>query len=106
MWQAVAAVAALVTALAGGGVGVAGFIRSGQTREEERQRAEVEREVTRRIDATQVGLSFMEKALAAQQETITRQEGEIGKLQGQLVDCRTERQQLAEQIADLRRKIQ
>lgn len=106
MWQAVAAVAALVTALAGGTVGIAGFIRSSRT-EEARQHADaVEREVGRRIDAQQVGLEYMQKALAALQETNTRQEGLIGELRGLLVTCGEERQELAAQIAELRKAIQ
>lgn len=94
MWQAVAAVAALLTALAGGGIGIAGFVRS--------SRAE---DAKSRADASQVGLGYLERALAAQQETITRQQGEIGVLRGQLETCREEREALAGQIAELRDKF-
>lgn len=105
MWQAVTAVTALITALAGGTVGIAGFVRSSRT-EEARERAEtVEREVTRRVDAQQVGLDYMNQALHAQQETITRQQGEIGELRGQLAACREERQVQAEEIARLRERL-
>lgn len=58
-----------------------------------------------RADAAGVGLEYLERALAAQQETITRQEGEIGELRGQLKDCRTERHAMAAEIAELRGRL-
>lgn len=105
MWQAVAAVAALVTALAGGTVGIAGFVRSSRT-EEARQRADdVEREVNRRVDAQQVGLDYMQKAMAALQETNLRQQGEIGELRGQLKTCHDEREVMKAEISALRERL-
>ena len=102
MWQALASIASLIGALAAGGVGVAAFVRSARAGD-----------AKERADATGVGLDYLEKALAAQQVTITRQSGEIGEVRGQLVDCRNERQTMADQlttqadqIADLRRRIQ
>lgn len=94
MWQAVAAVAALVTAIAGGGVGIAGFVRS--------SRAE---DAKTRADAAGVGLEYLERALAALQETNLRQQGELGELRGQLKECRTEREAMAAEIADLRERF-
>jgi hypothetical protein len=87
VWQAVASFAALITALAAAGVGVAGFVRSA--------RAE---DAKRGADAADVGLRYLERSLAAQQETITRQEGEIGALRGQLAQCREESHVLAAQL--------
>ncbi|HMG43934.1 MAG TPA: hypothetical protein VK611_21555 [Acidimicrobiales bacterium] len=95
MWQAAASVAALLTAIAGGSVGIAGFVRSA--------RAE---DARRSADATGVGLNYLEKALAALQTTITRQEGDLGELRGQLRGCTEERQAMSAEIADLRRAIQ
>lgn len=94
MWQAVTSIAALTTALVGAGLGVAGFLRSARS-EDARQQAEQARG---RADAAGVGLTYLEKALAAQGATITRQEGEIGELRGQLKECRTERHVMAQQL--------
>jgi chromosome segregation ATPase len=94
VWQAVASVAALITAVAGGGVGIAGFVRSSRAAD-----------AKSRSDAAGVGLQYLEKALAAQQVEITRQEGEIGELRGHLESCREERQALAVEIAELRDRM-
>jgi hypothetical protein len=94
MWQAVAAVGALVLAVPGAAIGVAGFVRS--------SRAE---DAKSRADAAGVGLEYLERALSALQETNLRQQGEIGALRGELKNCREEREALAEQIAELRRAI-
>jgi hypothetical protein len=94
VWQAAASIAALVTAVAGAGVGVAGFVRSA--------RAE---DAKGRADAAGVGLEYLERALATQQAEIIRQEGEIGELRGQLKECREERAGLAVRLAELEGKV-
>jgi hypothetical protein len=82
MWQAVASIASLVTALCGGGAGIVAFVRSAQKG---------------RID-------YLHLTLQAQQDHLTRQEGEIGELRGQLKTCHDERQEMARQIAELQRR--
>jgi predicted RNase H-like nuclease (RuvC/YqgF family) len=93
-WQAVASIAGLASALTAFGLGVAAFVRSG--------RAEDARE---RADAAGVGLKYLERSLAAQQDTITRQEGEIGELRGRLRECREERQAMAVKIRELEERM-
>lgn len=105
MWQAVAAVAALVTALAGGTVGLVGLVKSSRSDEARQRGAEVEREVSRRIDAQQVGLEYMERAMAALQQTNLRQQGEIGELRGQLTTCHDEREVMKAEIGELRERL-
>jgi len=94
MWQAVTSVAALLTAV--GGVVFAALAWSRGARSEDARR---------RADAAGVGLDYLREALAAQQETLVRQEGEIGALRGQLRECRDERHAMADQITELQRRM-
>jgi hypothetical protein len=86
-WQAGASIAAIITAVMGAGVGLAGYIRSAAS------------------SAAATGLEYMERALQAQQDQIMRQQGEIGELRGQLQDCRAEREVLSQQIAALQERM-
>lgn len=104
-WQAVSALGSLVVALLGGAVGVVAFRRTSHAEDVEARVAAVEADAKARTDAAEVGLKYLERSLAAQQATITRQEGEIGELRGQLASCREERQAMAAEIADLRRSL-
>jgi hypothetical protein len=95
MWQAVASIAALVTAVVGAGIGIAGFVRSAAS------------------SAAATGLAYMERALATQQSEITRQEGQIGQqlgliteLRARLAECDQERQNMAERLANIEGRMQ
>jgi len=93
-WQAGTSIAALLTAVGGVGLGAAGFWRAGRADDARRS-----------ADAAGVGLDYLREALAAQQATLTHQEGEIGVLRGQLKECRDERHAMAGQIAELRERM-
>jgi hypothetical protein len=56
-------------------------------------------------EASRVGLEYLRESLRFQQETIVRQEHEIGVVRGELNGCREERQIIAREIADLRKAI-
>jgi chromosome segregation ATPase len=104
-WQVVSAIGSLALAVPAATIGVLAFRRTAHADEiEDRVRA-IEAEAEHRVAAAEVGLKYLERSLAAQQETITRQSGEIGELRGQLKDCRTEREDLAHQIAELRGRM-
>ena len=94
MWQAVASIAAMCTAIVGGGLGIAGWFRSARADD-----------AKGRADAAGVGLEYLRESLRAQQDQIVRQEGEIGELRGQLRECRDERHQLAVRVAELEEKM-
>lgn len=102
MWQALVAIGTLVLTIPGVVIGTVAFQRSSRTEEAKEKADAVEREVTRRVDAQKVGLEYMERAMAALQQTNLRQQGEIGELRGLLVDCRTEREAMQRQIDELR----
>lgn len=55
--------------------------------------------------AQQVGLDYMRESLKTQQDTIVRQQGEIGELRGELRSCRSEREALAADLAELRSRF-
>jgi predicted RNase H-like nuclease (RuvC/YqgF family) len=101
VWQAVASLAGLASALTAFGLGLAAFVRSGRA-EDARERADA---ASSSAAASQVGLEYLRESLRAQQETITRQEGEIGELRGRLRECREERQAMAVQIAELQERM-
>lgn len=94
MWQAVAAIGALLLSIPATVIGVIGFYRSA--------RAE---DAKGRADAAEVGLQYLREGLAAQQATITRQQGEIGELRGQLKVCHEERHVMAGEIEKLRDEV-
>ena len=104
-WQIVSAVGSIALAVPAATIGVLAFRRSSHADDvEERVRA-IEADASSRVSAAEVGLKYLERSLAAQQVTITRQEGEIGELRGQLKDCRGEREALADQMAELRGRL-
>ena len=104
-WQIISAVGSVALAVPAATIGVLAFRRSSHADDvEERVRA-IEADASSRVSAAEVGLKYLERSLAAQQETITRQSGEIGELRGLLRDCRHEREGLAGQIADLRGRM-
>jgi predicted RNase H-like nuclease (RuvC/YqgF family) len=94
VWQAITAVAALITAVGGASLGAVGLVRSGR-----------ESGAKERAEAASVGLEYLERALATQQDTIVRQQGEIGELRGKLEHCESERHGLADQVAELRGRM-
>lgn len=93
-WQTALAVAGLVLAAPTSVVAAATFKRTAHVAD-----------VASMTAAQEVGLSYMKESLAAQQQTIVSQQGQIGRLEGKLETCETERHALAEQIAELRREI-
>lgn len=94
MWQTLVAAAAVLVGVPTSAVAVAAFRRTAHVAD-----------VAATTAAQQVGLDYMEKALATQQETIVRQQGEIGELRGELRSCRTERETLAADLAELRSRF-
>jgi chromosome segregation ATPase len=104
-WQATAALGSLVIALPAVIIGVLAFRRTARSEEVEDRVQAIEAEARRRVDAAQVGLQYMERALAVQQAEITRQQGEIGELRGQLTACNGERDEMRAEIAELRRAV-
>jgi septal ring factor EnvC (AmiA/AmiB activator) len=101
VWQAVASLAGLCSALTAFGLGLAAFVRSGRA-EDARERAD---QASSSAAASQVGLDYLRGALEAQQRTIVHQEGEIGELRGQLRECRAERHNLAATIVQQEARI-
>lgn len=93
-WQALSALGSLAIAVPAVVIGVLAFRRTSHAED-----------VGERAAAAEVGLKYLERSLAAQQDTITRQEGEIGELRGQLKECRDERQQLSTRIAELEERM-
>jgi len=93
-WQAGTSIAALLTAVGGVVLGAAAWWRGARADDARRS-----------ADAAGVGLDYLREALAAQQKTLTHQEGEIGMLKGQLKECRDERHAMADQIAELRGRM-
>jgi chromosome segregation ATPase len=104
-WQVVSALGSLVVAGLAAVVGAAAFRRTSHAEDVEARVAAVEAEARARTDAAEVGLKYLERSLAAQRDEITRQEGEIGELRGQLTHCREERQAMAAEIAELKRSL-
>jgi hypothetical protein len=94
VWQVVASFGALALAVPGVLLGVAGFVRASRATDSKE-----------RADAAQVGLGYLERALKAQQDTIVRQQGEIGELRGQLVACRQREEATQAQLAELREQL-
>jgi hypothetical protein len=94
VWQVVSSIGALALAVPAVFIGVAGYVRA--------SRAEAAKS---RADAAQVGLGYLERALAAQQDTIVRQQGEIGELRGQLADCKQREDATQAQLAQLRDRL-
>ena len=112
-WQIAAALGSLLIGGTGATVGALAFRRTSHQEDVEARIAAVEAEAKARTEAAEVGLKYLERSLEAQQKTITRQEGELGIMQGRLDSCQHERQlqdvriaDQAEQIAELRRAIQ
>lgn len=93
-WQVGGVIASLLTAIGGLGLGIAGFVRSG--------RAE---DAQLRTGSTEVGLEHLRLALDAHQKEITRQEGLIGKLTGQLDECLRQREHQEKQLMDQAREL-
>lgn len=98
MPQLILSVSAVITALSALGLGVAGFFRSARVEDAKSS-----------ADASRVGLEWVkegmathERAMAEAVRTMTRQEGLIGELRGELNNCRSEREAIAaraEQVA-------
>lgn len=95
MWQQVGILISLLSAAGGLGLGIAGFVRSG--------RAE---DAQLRTGSTEVGLQHLRLALDSQQQEITRQEGVIGQLRGQLEECLRQREHQEQQILNQARELE
>lgn len=104
-WQVAAALGALLLAIPGTVIGVIAFQRTARSDEAKRRAEEIDREVNRRVDAQQIGLGYMERALKSLQDQNLRQQGEIGELRGQLKDCRDEREALRDRLDELEGKL-
>ncbi len=94
MWQTFVAVGSLLIAVPSAFVAAATFRRTAHVADVQTVTA-----------AQQVGLDYMRESLKVQQETIVRQQGEIGELRGELRSCRTERETLAADLAELRTRF-
>ncbi len=99
-WTGVGTLAAAITGLTGGGLGVASLVRTAR-----------EAGAKERADAASIGLEYLEKALnqqqatiSTQQATITKQQGEIGELRGHLKSCQEERDLLSVRVTALEKK--
>jgi hypothetical protein len=87
VWQTVLALAGPLVAVPTSIVAVLAFRRTARVAD-----------VGAATAAQQVGLDYLKESLKAQQETITRQEGQIGELRGELRHCHTERETQTVQI--------
>jgi hypothetical protein len=103
MWPAVASLAAFITAVLAGGVGLANYIRVGRQADEDKRLREQTEAAKERSEASQVGLAYMREALGRQQDEIIRLKGEIGEIRGHLESCR---ELLAGRLADVERKLE
>lgn len=91
MWETVIAIGGLAVAVPTSVVAALSFRRTARVAD-----------VKSITEAQQVGLDYLRESLKTQQETIVRQEGEIGELRGELKHCRTEREALAADLAELK----
>lgn len=94
MWPTLIAIGSLILAVPTAAVTAATFRRTAHVADVQTTTA-----------AQQVGLDYMRESLKVQQETIVRQQGEIGELRGELRSCRTERETLAADLAELRTRF-
>ena len=94
MWQTIIAFSGLAVATPTSVVAALSFRRTARVAD-----------VKSITEAQQVGLDYLRESLKTQQETIVRQEGEIGTLRGELKSCREERQAMAADIAELRTRF-
>lgn len=101
MWIAITAIASLLTALGGVGLGIMSWVQRSR-----------EAGAKSSADAAQIGLSYMKDSLLTQQSVILQLKGEVGELRGLLKECHDERKLMQGkiedqdvQIATLKRKV-
>lgn len=95
VWIAVTAIASLITALVGAGLGIAAWVQRSR-----------EAGAKSTADAAQVGLSYMKDSLSTQHSIILTLKGEIGELRGLLKECHDERKALASQMEEQAHQIE